>query len=74
MESIVELPYGAHPVSCDGHYDEDDAHLSSYLERSRTADGASAYLDEFVRSVASHDDDIARAGGLAALRSLDVQP
>jgi glutaconate CoA-transferase subunit A len=74
VEAIVEVPYGAHPVSCDGHYDEDDAHLTDYLARSKTAEGANAYLDEYARRPAGHDDYIAKVGGLSALRNLDVQP
>lgn len=72
VEAIVELPYGAHPAACDGHYDEDDAHLTGYLERSRTPEGAQAYLDEYARSVPDHDAYVAKVGGLAALEALDV--
>src|SRR3546814_11585955 len=62
VEAIVEAPYGAHPVACDAFYDEDEAHLSDYLARSRTPEGAAAYLDEFARSPASHDDYLAKVG------------
>ena len=72
VEAIVEVPYGAHPVSCDGHYDEDVVHLKKYLESGKTAKGARDYLVEFVRSIASHDEYIEKVGGLEALRKLDV--
>ncbi|MBP2296811.1 CoA transferase subunit A [Azospirillum rugosum] len=74
VEAIVEVPYGAHPVSVDAMYDEDDAHLTDYLERSRSAEGAAAYLDEYARAIPSHSAYIAKVGGLAALNRLDVQP
>lgn len=72
VEAIVEVPYGAHPVACDAYYDEDEARLADYLARSRTAGGARAWLDEYVRTPASHADYIEKVGGLAALRALDV--
>jgi glutaconate CoA-transferase subunit A len=74
VEAIVEVPYGAHPVACDSVYDEDEAHLADYLSRSRTAEGAQAYLDEFVRSSSSHEAYVERVGGHAALHALDVAP
>lgn len=72
VEAIAEVPYGAHPVACDTYYDEDDAHLRDYITRCKTAAGATAYLDDYVRSVDSHADYIEKVGGLAALRTLDV--
>jgi glutaconate CoA-transferase, subunit A len=72
VEAIVEAPYGAHPAACDGHYDEDEAHLADYLARSRTREGASAYLDEYARNIASHEAYLQKVGGLDALRAFDV--
>jgi glutaconate CoA-transferase subunit A len=72
VEAIVEVPYGAHPVSVDSQYDEDEAHLTEYLRRSQTAEGARAYLDEFVHQIGSHEEYIAKVGGIEFLRSLDV--
>jgi glutaconate CoA-transferase, subunit A len=72
VEAIVEVPYGAHPAACDSYYDEDEAHLASYLERSGTREGANAYLDEYVRSVPTHDAYLAKVGGTRALRALEV--
>jgi glutaconate CoA-transferase subunit A len=72
VEAIVEVPFGAHPAACDTIYDEDDAHLLDYIERSKTAEGAAAYLDEFARSVADHAAYLAKIGGRDALAHLDV--
>ncbi len=72
VEAIVETPYGAHPVACDGHYDEDEAHLADYLAKSRTREGASGYLDEYARNVASHEAYLEKVGGMDALRAFDV--
>ncbi len=35
VEAIVEAPFGAHPLSCDGYYDEDAAHMEYYQACSR---------------------------------------
>lgn len=72
VEAIVEVPFGAHPAACDTIYDEDDAHLRDYIERSKTAEGAAAYLVEFARSVADHEAYLAKLGGREALAHLDV--
>jgi glutaconate CoA-transferase, subunit A len=72
VEAIVEVPYGAHPAACDACYDEDEAHLLDYLARSKTPEGASAYLDEFARFLPSHEAYLEKVGGVDALRALDV--
>jgi len=72
VEAIVEVPYGAHPSSVDGFYDEDEEHILRYLRLCETEAGASSYLDEFVHSARSHDDYIRKCGGAVALSRLDV--
>jgi glutaconate CoA-transferase subunit A len=73
VEAIVEAPFGAHPAACDTVYDEDDAHLSDYLARSRTREGAAAYLDEFARAPADLSAYLEKVGGAAAMQKLDVR-
>ena len=73
VEAIVEVPFGAHPAACDTIYDEDDAHLRDYLDRSKTREGASAYLDDYARSLDSHTAYLEKIGGPAALAALDVR-
>lgn len=72
VEAIVEVPYGAHPSAVDGFYDEDEAHLADYLASSGTEAGARAYLRDFVHGAPTHEDYLAKVGGLAALAALDV--
>ncbi len=72
VEAVVEVPYGAHPAACDTFYDEDDAHLADYVARCKTAEGARAYVDEFLRSAPNQGRYIDKVGGLNALRALDV--
>lgn len=73
VEAIVEVPYGAHPAACDTLYDEDDAHMSDYIARSKTADGVNAYLDEFAHGLREHAAYIKKCGGLSALSALNVK-
>lgn len=73
VEAIVEVPYGAHPSSVDGFYDEDEAHLAYYQELSETSEGACAYLKEFVYDQPSHDAYLDAVGGLNNLKKLDVK-
>ncbi len=73
VEAIVEVPYGAHPAACDTLYDEDDAHMSDYIARSKTADGVKAYLDEFAHGLREHAAYIEKCGGLSALSALNVK-
>jgi glutaconate CoA-transferase, subunit A len=47
VEAVVEVPFGAHPLSCDGYYDEDEQHMEEYQElmkQGRFADYASRYI------------------------------
>lgn len=73
VEAIVEVPYGAHPAACDTLYDEDDAHMSDYIARSKSADGVKAYLDEFAHGLREHAAYIEKCGGLSALSALNVK-
>lgn len=73
VEAIVEVPFGAHPAACDTVYDEDDAHMRSYVESSRSADGVKRYLEEYAYGLADHAAYLEKCGGLAALSALDVQ-
>lgn len=71
VEAIVEVPHGAHPVSCDTIYNEDEAAMQDYVSRSATAEGAAAYIREFVHDLADHDAYLSKIGA-DHLASLDV--
>jgi glutaconate CoA-transferase, subunit A len=60
VEAIVEAPFGAHPLSCDGYYDEDEAHFAEYQELSKAGNFA-AYLDKYVYGTKDHWDYLAKA-------------
>jgi glutaconate CoA-transferase subunit A len=62
VSAVVHLPWGAHPSPVQGHYNRDHAVYAAYHARSATADGARAWLDEWVRGPADHAAYLARVG------------
>jgi glutaconate CoA-transferase subunit A len=73
VESVVEVPYGAHPTSCYPFYAYDRAHLAEYYAAAQAgADSfARAYLTPYVFEPATHDEYLARIGGQARRQLLE---
>ena len=46
--AVVEVPGGAHPSPVQGYSNRDHAFFAEYHQRTRTADGFAAWLDEWV--------------------------
>ena len=60
VEAIVAAPFGAHPLSCDGYYDEDEEHMRNYV--SLTKEGKFAeYADRYITGPASHAEYLSTA-------------
>jgi len=68
VEAVVEVPFGAHPLACDTVHNEDVDHIKSYADAGSTIPGMESYLDSYVRKTATHDDYLAKFGGLDSLR------
>jgi glutaconate CoA-transferase, subunit A len=51
VDSVVHVPFGAHPTSCHGRYAADEDHIEVYKEL-----GAEKYLAEYVHGRAAHED------------------
>jgi glutaconate CoA-transferase subunit A len=49
--AVVHAPGGAHPSPVQGYYNRDHAYFTEYHQRTRTADGFAAWLEEQVLSV-----------------------
>jgi glutaconate CoA-transferase subunit A len=62
VSAVVHLPWGAHPSPVQGHYRRDHAVYADWHARSATAEGADAWLEEWVRDVPDHDAYLARLG------------
>lgn len=60
VEAIVEVPFGAHPLSCDGYYDEDEAHMEDYQRLMKEGDFAS-YAARYITGPADHAEYLATA-------------
>jgi glutaconate CoA-transferase subunit A len=60
VEAIVEVPFGAHPLSCDGYYDEDEAHMEEYQRLMKDEDFAS-YSARYITGPADHAEYLATA-------------
>jgi glutaconate CoA-transferase, subunit A len=54
VSAVVHLPWGAHPSPVQGHYNRDHAVYREYHERSATAEGALAWLAEWVYGLPDH--------------------
>jgi glutaconate CoA-transferase subunit A len=60
VEAIVEAPFGAHPLSCDGYYDEDEEHMYYYQACSKPGNFAE-YADRYIYGTKDHWDYLAKA-------------
>ncbi|HNS64388.1 MAG TPA: CoA-transferase [Anaerolineaceae bacterium] len=72
VNAVVEMPYGAHPGTCDGIYDPDSRHLEEYMEAAKSDDTFKAYLDKYVFGTKDDFEYLEQAAGLAHLLSLRV--
>ena len=75
VSALCVVPFGAHPTSMLGRYQDDDPHWQAYIEASGSAGSFSAYLDEFVHRAKSNDAYLDSIGGahLASLLQVDTQ-
>jgi glutaconate CoA-transferase subunit A len=62
VTAVVHLPGGAHPSPVQGHYNRDHAVYAEWHARSVTAEGAVAWLDEWVREPRDHAGYLAKLG------------
>jgi glutaconate CoA-transferase subunit A len=49
VDAVVVAPFGAHPGASSGLYEQDDAHLKTYVAASRDQKVFEGYLDDYVR-------------------------
>jgi len=56
VDAVVLAPHGAHPTSCRDKYGPDVAHLSEYLEASKTDEAFGAYLDRYITGPKDHEE------------------
>lgn len=57
VDTVVHVPFGAHPASCHGRYQSDEDHIDVYQEL-----GPDRYLEEYVRGTADQGEYLAKIG------------
>jgi glutaconate CoA-transferase, subunit A len=62
VTAVVHLPWGAHPSPVQGHYNRDHPVYADWHARSTSAEGAEAWLDEWVRGPGDHAGYLAKLG------------
>jgi glutaconate CoA-transferase subunit A len=62
VDAVVCVPHGAHPTACRFFYDYDPGFLNSYARAARDDQAWATFLDEWVYSVADHDEYLAKIG------------
>jgi len=62
VTAVVHLPGGAHPSPVQGHYNRDHAVYADWHARSATAEGAAAWLDEWVHGPGDHAGYLTKLG------------
>jgi acyl-CoA hydrolase len=55
-DAVVHAPFGSHPGEMAYVYGRDEAETRVWIEASKTAEGAQAYLDKYVHGVKNHDE------------------
>lgn len=73
VDAVCEGPFGAHPTQMPYLYFFEEPHIRSWLTQSKTAEGAQAYLENYVYGVADFSGylDLIGTGYLDNLRSLE---
>ncbi len=72
VRAVVHEPWGAHPSAVQGYYNRDHAFYTEYHTRTRTVDGYSAWLDDWVLNTPNRAAYRARLGE-ERIRNLGVK-
>lgn len=73
VEAIVEVPYGAHPGSCDGYYDEDEEHMQYYVECAKDPARFKEYAATYIYGVKDHWDYLQKAVTVKRLSQISIR-
>jgi 3-oxoacid CoA-transferase subunit A/glutaconate CoA-transferase subunit A len=63
VDAVVEAPFGSHPCQMPLRYYFDEDHIRGWMGRSKTAEGAEAYFQEFVFDVPDFEAYLVKIGG-----------
>jgi len=62
VDKVVEMPYGAHPCSCDTRYDYDLDFISIYYQASKLPEDFLDFLKEYVYGIDKHVEYLEKIG------------
>ena len=62
VDAVVEVPGGAHPSFVQGYYDRDGGFYRTWNDISKDPEALAAWLDEWIYSLESHDQYVAKLG------------
>lgn len=61
-DAVVHAPFGSHPGEMAYVYGRDEAIIKEWVDSSKTAEGAKAYLDKYVYGVKNHQEYLELVG------------
>lgn len=70
VDAVIEVPFGAHPGTCDTVYRSDFTALDAYLEAAQDAEAMQRWLKEFVYEPEDHPEYLRLAATLTRLAEL----
>jgi len=73
VEAIIHQPFGAIPTCAFGCYDYDADHLRLYVQHSKTPEGFTDYLKDFVFGSRDHWDYLEKLGGIRRMAELKAE-
>lgn len=62
VDAVVHAPFGSHPGDMAYVHERDEAGIREWVEASKTAEGARAYLEKYVDNLADHEQYLALVG------------
>jgi glutaconate CoA-transferase subunit A len=62
VDAVVHAPFGSHPGEMAYVYGRDEPIIREWVESSKTAEGAKAYLDKYAYGVANHQEYLELVG------------
>jgi len=62
VDKVVEMPYGAHPCSCDTRYDYDLDFIREYYEASKIPEKFVSFLEKYVYDLEDHFEYFKKIG------------
>jgi glutaconate CoA-transferase subunit A len=62
VDAVVHAPFGSYPGEMAYVYGRDETAIREWVEASKTAEGAQAYLDKYVYGVKDHAEYLALVG------------